>query len=62
MTSMFRFVALAAWVLGLIALLMSVVTKALHLAIRVRVEPSTFLLAATALFLCAIATRAVGKP
>lgn len=61
MTSMYRFVALVAWILGLIALLMSVVTKALHLAMKVRVEASTFLLAATALFLCAIATRSVEK-
>jgi len=61
MTSIYRIVAQVSWVLGLLILLLAIIDKLLHLSLKLRVEPSTLLLAATTMFLCAIATRAVER-
>jgi len=61
MTSLYRIVAQVSWVIGLLILLLAVVDKLLHLSLKLRVEASTLLLAATTMFLCAIATRAVDR-
>jgi len=61
MSSIYRVVAQASWVLGLLILLLAMVSKLLHLSMKLRVEPSTLLLAATTMFLCAIASRAMEK-
>jgi len=61
MSSIYRVVAQASWVLGLLILLLAMISKLLHLSMKLRVEPSTLLLAATTMFLCAIASRAMEK-
>jgi hypothetical protein len=61
MSSIYRIVAQVAWVLGLLALVLAVISKLMHLSLKMRVEPSTLLLAATALFLCTLATRAMDR-
>jgi hypothetical protein len=61
MSSIYRIVAQLTWVLGLLALVLAVITKLLHLSLKIRVEPSTLLLAATTLFLCTLATRAIDR-
>ena len=61
MSSIYRVVAQASWVLGILILLLAMISKLLHLSMKLRVEPSTLLLAATTMFLCAIASRAMEK-
>jgi hypothetical protein len=61
MTKVYRVVIVLSWALGLLTMIMAVVTKQLHLTMKLRVEPSTLMLVASTLFLCALATRAVER-
>jgi hypothetical protein len=61
MTKLFQVVAQLSWLLGVLLLALAVVDKLMHLSMKLRVEPSTLLLAASTLFLCALATRAIDR-
>jgi hypothetical protein len=61
MTSIYRIVIQLSWILGLLVLLLAVIDKLMRLSLKLRVEPSTLLLAASTLFLCALATRAADR-
>jgi hypothetical protein len=49
------------WVLGLLSIALAAITKLMHLALKMRVESSTFMLVASTFFLCALATRALDR-
>jgi hypothetical protein len=61
MTKLFQVVAQLSWLLGVLLLALAVVDKLMHMSLKLRVEPSTLLLAASTLFLCALATRAIDR-
>ena len=61
MTKIYPLIIQLSWALGLLSLLAAVITKLFRLTLKLRVEPSTLLLVACALFLCALATRAMER-
>lgn len=61
MTKLYQVVIQLSWLLGLLTLVLAVVAKLMHLTMKLRVEPSTLLLLASTLFLCALATRAADR-
>ena len=61
MTKIYGIVIQLSWALGLLSIALAVITKLLHLTVKLRVEPSTLLLVACTFFLCALATRAMER-
>jgi hypothetical protein len=61
MARIYRLVTQLSWALGLLSIATAVIVKLFHLASKVEIEPSTFLLAASTFFLCALATRAMER-
>ncbi len=63
MTQIYRLIAQLCWFLGLVSILAGVVIKLAHLAGTLAIAPHTGFEVAAALFLCALATRAMqGMP
>ncbi len=62
MTQVYRIVAQLSWVLGLLSILATIVVRCFHLSHKVQFQPHTFLFAASAFFLCALASRAMERP
>ena len=63
MTQIYRLIAQLCWFLGLLSIVAAVVIKFAHLAGTVAIAPHTGFEVAAALFLCALATRAMqGMP
>lgn len=61
MAQIYRLVTQLSWALGLLSIAATVIVKLFSLAQKVKVAPNTFLLAASAFFLCALATRALER-
>jgi hypothetical protein len=59
MTKLYQVIIQLSWLLGVAIMLLAVISKLMHLTLKLRVEPSTLLLLASTLFLCAVATRAM---
>ncbi len=57
MTQIYRIVFQLCWVLGLLSILAAVVIKLFGLSARLSIAPHTGFVVASALFLCALATR-----
>jgi hypothetical protein len=57
MTQIYRIVFQLSWALGLLSIVAGVLIKLLHLEAKLTIAPRTAFLAASAFFLCALATR-----
>jgi hypothetical protein len=57
MTQIYRIVFRFSWALGLLSLLVGVLVKLFRLETRLTIAPRTGFVLASALFLCALATR-----
>ncbi len=62
MAQVYRIVAQLSWVLGLLCIIVTVIVKCFHLSYSLYIQPHTFLFAASAFFLCALASKALERP
>lgn len=61
MTQIYKVAGQLSWWLGLLSIVMTILVKLLNLTPKLHVQPHTFLLAASAFFLCALASRSLER-
>lgn len=61
MPQLYRIILPVCWILGLVSMLAGVIIKLAHLSGTLTIAPHTGFIAASAFFLCALATREIQR-